>query len=75
MATCRFCKEGGALECDMVRYGRRHLAHWECFFDRKGADAWDNLPSWQAGRTPVRLVRAHPELKEKLEKRFSHACQ
>jgi len=30
MSTCRFCKKYGN---DLLKYGTRHYAHYECYFD------------------------------------------
>jgi len=51
--TCRFCD--GFMSQDLVKYGTRHYAHYDCYLDagKKLAD----LPGWQVSKFPYFLLK------------------
>lgn len=56
--TCRFCKLA-SFETpgrDLVRYGVRHHAHYECYLD--AGKPLSGLHDWQVARLPWKLVLA-----------------
>lgn len=68
MTTCRMCREY-APDKESVRFGLRHYAHWQCFYNKHGANGWKTLSKFQAGRTPLWLMRNHPEIRHELSER------
>lgn len=53
MQTCRFCKSW-KHEDQMVKYGVRHYAHFDCYLDA-GKDI-ENLHDWQIVKFPHRML-------------------
>lgn len=64
MNTCRFCNEIETSDRDLVQYGTRHYAHWNCYFEagKKVAD----LNEWQRDRIPVWAMRNVAGVREQL---------
>jgi hypothetical protein len=52
--TCRFCRNRGRDQ-EMVKNGVRHYANFECYLD--AGKRIEDLPSWQVGRFPYRLIK------------------
>lgn len=52
---CRWCKRY-APSTELLKYGRRHYAHPECFLDA-GHDLAE-LHEWQVGTIPSRVLKA-----------------
>lgn len=55
MQTCRFC-QSLKNEDQMVKYGVRHYAHFECYLD--AGKKLDALHAWQIYQFPHRLLKA-----------------
>jgi hypothetical protein len=73
MPTCRFCDNW--RDQNMVHYGRRHYAHFECYLE--SGKSLLALQEWKIGQFPYRLLQKHnvvdargrfvdPKLHEKL---------
>jgi hypothetical protein len=58
--TCRFCHEVGSL--DLVKYGTRHYAHYDCYLD--AGKKLSDLPKWQVSKFPYRLLEQRSLLNE-----------
>lgn len=56
MQTCRFCKSW-KNEDQMVKYGVRHHAHFECYL--AAGKSLTSLHAWQVGKFPARLLAKH----------------
>lgn len=54
MNTCRFCKSW-RREHQMVKYGVRHYAHFECYLD--AGKQLSELQDWQVGQFPALLLK------------------
>lgn len=54
MNTCRFCKSW-KREDEMVKYGVRHYAHFECYID--AGKSLSDLHSWQIKQFPHKLLK------------------
>ncbi len=54
MQTCRFCKSW-KNEDQMVKYGVRHYAHFDCYLD--AGKKLDDLHDWQVITFPHKLIR------------------
>jgi len=54
MQVCRFCKQD-AHHYQVVKYGRRHYAHFACYLDA-GKQLAD-LPKWQIEGFPFKLLQ------------------
>lgn len=50
--SCRFCNDP---DQSMVKYGVRHYAHFKCYLD--AGKQLSDLPSWQRGKFPYRLLK------------------
>lgn len=50
--NCRFCNNW--RDQGMVKYGRRHYAHYRCYLESGKSLA--DLPDWQIGEFPARLL-------------------
>lgn len=58
--NCRLCgKENIAHDADMLKYGVRHYAHYECFLAIKGDEGLRLLPAWKIGTIPYRLLKQY----------------
>lgn len=53
MQTCRFCKSW-KRENDMIKYGVRHYAHFECYVD--AGKHLRKLHGWQVRQFPKPLL-------------------
>ncbi len=51
--TCRFCDS--KMSDDLVKYGTRHYAHYECYLD--AGKPLDALPKWQVEKFPYFLLK------------------
>jgi len=53
MSNCRFCDNW--RDQGMVKYGTRHYAHFRCYLEH--GKSLTDLPDWQLGTFPYRLLR------------------
>ncbi len=63
MHVCRFCHQY-ASDDGLVKYGRRHYAHFHCYLKRKPLRL---LSPWQVGQFPWTLLKDHGLLAEAAE--------
>lgn len=74
MNSCRFCDHPGQ---NLVKYGRRHYAHPDCYLE--AGKSLDDLHAWQVRQFPYRVLKergllavaAEIDEKDKAAKRVS----
>lgn len=54
LSTCRFCKDWHG---EMVKYGVRHYAHFDCYL--KAGKKLEALHPWQIREFPYRVLKDH----------------
>lgn len=58
--TCRFCQS--MMSDNLVKYGTRHYAHFDCYLD--AGKKLGDLPAWQIERFPYFLLKERGLLDE-----------
>ena len=57
--NCRFCRETGSRNCQIIRYAKRHYAHVGCVLARKGVEFLLALPSGVLASIEEEELRHH----------------